>query len=223
MNPAERLAIVALMDHLRPRLSMEIGSKYGGSLAVLSHYSERVISLDIDPTVPERLKHFPNVDFMIGDSGKTLPAKLTEIEEAREPLGFALIDGDHSAEGVRRDIESFLHYCPLGSLYILMHDSFNPDVRRGIKSAGWQDCAYVQALDLDFVPGIMMSERPLAREMWGGFALAVLGPDRRKGKLKPRATAELVYRAAYPVSMHNLLFRRATQAVQAIRRLDLGR
>jgi hypothetical protein len=219
MNPAERLALVALLDFLRPRLSMEIGSKFGGSLAVLSHYSERVVSLDIDPTVPERLKRFDNVDFVIGDSRKTLPSVLQGLEETKEPLSFALIDGDHTAAGVRRDIESFLGYCPVKPLYILMHDSFNPDVRKGIKTAGWEDCAQVQALDLDFVPGVMIAERPLAREMWGGFALAVLGPDRRKGRLKTTAGAELVYRSSYPVSMHNLVFRRAMQVGQAIRRV----
>src|SRR5713226_1893969 len=105
MLPAERLALIALLDFVRPTCSLEIGSKYGGSLAVLSHYSKRVISLDVDATVPERLRHLSNAEFVVGRSQDTLPGILASLEQSRVQLEFALIDGDHATRGVRQDCE----------------------------------------------------------------------------------------------------------------------
>ena len=216
MDPAERLALVALLEFLRPRCSLEIGSKYGGSLAVLSNYSEKVYSLDIDPTVPERLGHFRNVEFAIGDSQKTLPAVLQSLQKANLPLEFALIDGDHSERGVREDCQRFLEVRPLTTLYILMHDSFNPDVRKGILSAGWRASPWVHAMDVDAVPG-SMHDRPLHREMWGGFALAVLKHEQRVGDLETFSSANVGFRTLRPLSMHSLVFRRLTQLFRLLR------
>lgn len=217
MSSVERLTLIAVLDFLRPRYSLEVGSRFGGSLAVLSYYSERVISLDIDPAVPERLKHFTNVEFVIGRSQETLPAVLARLQSSKVPIELALIDGDHSTCGVRQDCQNFLNVRPLSTLYILIHDSFNPDVREGIKTAGWENCPYAQAIELDFVPGIMFADRPLRRQMWGGFALAILGPDQRNAKLEKAASSELVFRLLYPFSVHNVIFRRAMQLAQLLR------
>ena len=217
MNSCERLALVALLDYLRPRNSIEIGTQYGGSLAVLSRYSERVLSFDLNPAVPERLKHFTNVEFVTGNSGETVPPVLSRLQEAEEPVEFVLIDGDHTARGVRQDCHSFLSARPVTTQYILMHDSFNPDVRQGIKTAGWEQCPYVKALDLDFVPGIMLSDDKLRRQMWGGFALAILGPEERTGDLEKSASSEMAFRALYPFSAHHIVSR-TSRKIGAVRR-----
>jgi hypothetical protein len=215
MDPAERLALTALLDHLRPAVSVEIGSKYGGSLAVLSRYSQRVVSLDIDPEVPNRLARFQNVEFVIGDSRRTLPGVLGRLREQGAPLGFALVDGDHSADGVRDDCDAFLEKRPLSTLYVLMHDSSNPDVRRGILEAGWGRCPFVHAVEIDLVPG-SMKDAPLTRELWGGFALAVLEPADRVGPLTVRASGDVGYRTLRALSFHNVVIRRLMQARDAV-------
>jgi hypothetical protein len=213
MDSGERLAMTALLGHLRPKVSLEIGSKYGGSLAVLSRNSDRVVSLDVDPEVPARLARFQNVEFVIGDSRRTLPEVLTRLREEGAPLGFALVDGDHSAEGVRGDSAAFLRERPIAPLYVMMHDSFNPDVRRGILRAGWEACPFVHAFELDLVPGSMKGA-PLRRELWGGFALAVLKPEDRTGPLSMGACADVGYRTLKTLSAHNLPVRRAMQIHQ---------
>ena len=210
MDPGERLAVAALLAHLRPKVSLEIGSKYGGSLAVLSRHSDRVISLDIDPEVPTRLARFTNVEFVIGDSRKTLPATLARLRAEKALLGFALVDGDHSAAGVRDDCRAFLAERPIAPLYVLMHDSFNPDVREGILAAGWESCPFVHAFELDLVPG-SMKHPPLVRELWGGLGLAVLKPEDRKGPLEMGACSDVGYRTLKRLSVHNLPVRRAMQ------------
>src|SRR5437868_8530331 len=56
MSPSEQVALVFLLEYLRPKVAIEIGTRFGGSLQVLSHFSDRVYSLDIDAEVPSRLE-----------------------------------------------------------------------------------------------------------------------------------------------------------------------
>jgi hypothetical protein len=216
MDSGERLAVIALLEHLRPRLSLEVGSKHGGSLAVLSRYSQRVVSLDIDPEVPARLSRFPNVEFVIGDSRRTLPETLGRVAAGGEALSFALVDGDHTEEGVRADCAALIAQKPTTTLFVMMHDSFNPDVRRGILAAGWEASPWVQALELDAVPGSMKGA-PLSRELWGGFAIAVLSPEPRAGKLSVEAGSDIGYRTLHAASAHRLLVRRVLQIGSLLR------
>lgn len=177
MGPAERLVLRALLAAITPRVAIEIGSKFGGSLRVLTQYCQKVVSFDIDPGVSARLgPEFPDVDFIVGDSRETLPSFLKQSS-----YDFALVDGDHSARGAQLDCENLTRIRPEAPTYILVHDSFNPEVRRGILAVDWEQNPFVQVFDIDFVPGVMFAEEPLEREMWGGFALAVLAPEPRKG------------------------------------------
>ena len=211
MDNSERFALLAILDYLKPALSLEIGSRHGGSLARISKYSKRVISLDIDPTVPVRLGHFTNVEFVVGDSRKTLPALLGRLQKEGTPLQFALVDGDHTTEGALADCQHIIAVRPLGPLIMLIHDSFNPDVRKGIESVAWRECPYVHALEMDLIPGVISAEARLRREMWGGFALAILKPEERIGPLQISAMADLSYKIARPLSVHHLLTRRILQ------------
>jgi predicted O-methyltransferase YrrM len=44
MSPAEQVALSFLLDRLRPKVAIEIGTRFGGSLQVISQYAERVYS-----------------------------------------------------------------------------------------------------------------------------------------------------------------------------------
>src|SRR5262245_5929119 len=55
MSPAEQTALIFLLSQLRPRIAIEIGTRFGGSLQVLSRYCDRVYSIDINPDVKIRL------------------------------------------------------------------------------------------------------------------------------------------------------------------------
>ena len=69
MSPAEQMAVIYLLETLRPRVAVEIGTRMGGSLQVLAHFAEKVYALDLDPEVPERLKgRHANVEYIIGPS-----------------------------------------------------------------------------------------------------------------------------------------------------------
>jgi len=143
--------------------------------------------LDIDPEVPSRFPLPANVDLRIGDSAVLLADLLDELDAAAVALDFVLIDADHSAVGVRRDIETVIHRPapPQAPMFIVMHDSGNAECRQGINSAEWASCPYVHHVELDFVPGQIIEHaiRDDRGEVWGGLALAYLLPQPRTGDL----------------------------------------
>lgn len=206
MSIAERLAFQALLERIKPKLSLEIGTYQGGSLQVLSHYSQKVVSVDIDPKVETRLKPlFANVEFRTGNSTTLLPSLVEEMNGIGKQPDFVLIDADHSAEAVRRDIEAVLQFKILKPMVILMHDSFNPDCRAGILSARWVNHPQVAAVEVDFVQGIFHEkahDTAAARTMWGGLACAYLEPKDRKGPFMITQSHEALFRCIYPLSSH---------------------
>ncbi len=109
MSRAEAFALIMLLRELTPDYAIEIGTSQGGSLSVISRFAKRVYSIDIDPTCHERLGlQYPNTEFIAGHSQEILPPLLRQLQEAEHSLEFVLIDGDHSQNGVNRDIENVL-------------------------------------------------------------------------------------------------------------------
>jgi hypothetical protein len=205
MTDAERLALTGLLGELRPECAIEVGVYRAGSLTTLSRFCKKVYALDIDPACAMQYQdRFKNVEFVTGDSKHTLPRVLAQIEAAQEPLGFVLIDADHSREGIRRDIHSVLRYTPTKPLYIVMHDSFNPDCRKGMQEANWSGNAHVHLVELDFVSGrFVTKEEPNGyRQMWCGFGLAVLLPERRRGEVTIHENESLLFRTALRHSVY---------------------
>jgi hypothetical protein len=65
MSPSEKVALIFLLQHLKPKVAIEIGTGFGGSLQVLAQFCDRVYSIDVDPDVPSRLAgRFPNVEYL---------------------------------------------------------------------------------------------------------------------------------------------------------------
>jgi cephalosporin hydroxylase len=176
MNVGERFALVGLLQWLKPKLSLEIGTHQGGSLQALCKFSGHVLSIDSNPEVARELEgRFPNVFFRCSSSATLLPTIVEDTNRSGTNIDFILIDGDHTTCGVRQDIEALLKLVPVSRMVILMHDSANPDCRAGIKSAPWSACPFVHHIALDFVPG------PASTQWgpWGGFACALLRPEKR--------------------------------------------
>lgn len=204
MEYCEQMALVSLTKMLEPECVIEIGSKYGGSLQVFSRFAQRVICLDIDETCEERLgPKYPNAEFVVGPSQETLPPLLAKLQQEDVKVGLMLIDGDHTARGVKGDILALKDYRPACPMFVVMHDCFNPDVRHGVRTARWSENPYVQAVELDFIPGVLHHKDRNFREMWGGFALALLTPQRRTGPVAITAKSEGMQQALYRNSVHH--------------------
>lgn len=194
MNHSERLAITALLSRQNPLCSIEVGTFKGGSLSLISQYSKMVYSIDIDPEIPKKFGYFKNTCFLTGPSSSILPILLEELDMQHIPVGFVLIDGDHSREGVRIDLNNLLNYIPKKPLFVVLHDSFNPGCREGMLEANWEKSPYVHYVDIDFIPGrVVEHEGPSHGEMWGGLAMAYLKPEPRQTPLLVNQSAKEMY------------------------------
>ena len=200
MTDAERSALSALLSELRPESAIEIGTYRAGSLGIISKFCKQVYTLDIDSSIRDMYQdRFPNVQFIVGDSDEKLPPLLEKIQRSDEPLGFVLIDANHTEKGVRRDIENVLRYTPTRPLYIIMHDSFNPGCRKGILTANWSSNPYVHMVELDYIIGRFATKEEIDnyRTMWCGFALAIMLPEKRVGDVLIHKNESLMFQTAY--------------------------
>ncbi len=203
------LSEISMLHHLlasiKPKTAIEIGTADGGSLSVIARYSNRVISIDTDPTCKIRLHdQFPNVEFVHGRSQEKLPSLIEEINAKGHDLEFVFIDGDHDTFAVRKDIESVIRYVPSTPLYVLMHDAFNPKCRAGIMQVDWSGSPYVHHVELDFIPGVLHQRNEIMNEMWGGFAIAVLLPSLRDHELVISQQYENLFNTVYDRHFHRL-------------------
>jgi hypothetical protein len=113
-----------------------------------------------------------------GDNHELLPRLLAELAEAGESVDFVLVDGDHSTEGVRRDVEDLLESPAIARTLIVMHDTMNEVVRAGLEQVSYGAYPKVAHVDLDFVAGYMFREPSLKHELWGGLGLVVVDSGR---------------------------------------------
>jgi len=216
MSPSEQVGLIYLLQQLRPKVAIEIGTRFGGSLQVLAKYCEKVYSLDIDPEVPVRMAgQYKNVEYLIGPSTQTLPALLKKLSAEKAELAFVLVDGDHSAQGVCADINILLQFKPVVPLYIVMHDSFNPGCRSGLRAAAWSECPHVHLVELDFVGGIINPSPSFRGQLWGGLALGLLLPEPARSRVQIASRAELTFQAAVAVSQRKPFLRRLKNKIKA--------
>lgn len=178
MLPGERTALYATVFASRPQRCLEIGTLHGGSavitVAALDDIGQeaRLACVDPNPRVEphtlERIKH--RATLVEGFSPDAL-------KDATELLGgrfdFAMIDGDHSLEGVIRDLEGVLPHLEPGA-YLLMHDAHYYEVADGIaqvceRHAGLIDCGL---LSRESTPDLGGAVDPTGKPVvWGGMQL----------------------------------------------------
>jgi len=169
----ERAALVGLLAAVRPVVAIEIGTAAGGSLKPISAYSDAVHAFDRTRHPDVTAERFPNVEFHTGDSHVLLPRVLDQLTSSGTNVDFALVDGDHSPAGVRRDLEDLLSSPSVERTVILVHDTLNDGVRVGVEQVEWDRFEKVRFVDLDFVPGRVMATGPNKDNLWSGFGLIV--------------------------------------------------
>ncbi len=172
MSPGERAAVNGILTELDPEIAIEIGTGEGGSLRAIAARARRVHAFDVVRPAAE-LAALPNVTFHTGDSHELLPRVLEQLAEQNVNVDFVLVDGDHSAAGVRRDVEDLLSSPAISRSLIFLHDTANPDVRVGLDAidfAAWPKLTWV---DLDWVPGFVFREGPSQGEAWAGLGIMI--------------------------------------------------
>jgi hypothetical protein len=202
MVNAEKIALLNVLNDVKPEISIEIGTKEGGSLQLISALSKSVYSLDIDPGVKNLSNTFSNVNFIIGDSKETLPALIKKLTSNAQQPDFILVDGEHSLKGVKSDIEHILKIEIIKPLIVLMHDSFNPDCRRGMLEVDYAHNPFVESVDIDFIQGIYSPSEKTRDEMWGGFGMIQLNPNPKRENLQVKQSGAYSYGRLYNLSRH---------------------
>jgi Methyltransferase domain len=189
----ERAAVLGILCDVRPELAVEIGTAQGGSLFHIAGHSREVHAFDLlEPS--QELKRLSNVTFHTGASHALLPGVLEGLAAEGRNVDFVLVDGDHSEEGVRADVETLLASPALSRTIVLMHDTAFPPARAGLEAVPYDKHPKVVHVDLDFVPGYMFRDPTLLHELWGGVGLIVLDADGGDGLEPLRQTR---YYAAY--------------------------
>jgi hypothetical protein len=175
MFPGERAALEGILSSVKPHVSLEVGTFKGGSLERISAHSHVVHAFDraFQPEVTS--ERFPNVVLHAGDSHELLSATLEDLAAAGLNVDFALVDGDHSARGARRDVEDLLGSPAVQRTVILLHDTLNERARAAFEAIDFDSYENVRYVDLDFVPGRIKNDGPLKGELWSGLGLVVTG------------------------------------------------
>jgi hypothetical protein len=194
MSFGERAALEGVLALASPGLALEIGTAEGGSLRRIAAHAGEVHSFDL-VAPPGDVASLPNVRFHTGDSHKLLPALLRELAESGRNVDFVLVDGDHSAEGVRKDLENLLTSAAVSSTLILLHDTANEAVRSGIDAVPLDDYDKVRYADMDFVAGYLFRAPQMLNELWGGLGFVVVDADHPRAPGEP-ARQERVFETA---------------------------
>jgi len=212
MAHGERAALTMLVSMIKPTVAIEIGTRFGGTAFLFSEAAKQVICIDIDEAVRARTEGVSNIEVIIGNSVEEIPKVLSKLRSAGSDFDIALIDGDHSANGVKADIEAFIASRPTKPCWLILHDTFNPEVRSGIRAVNW-DRPWVSCVEIDFVPGIIKQDPAIYFQMWGGIGVVELQPKDRVGPPLVNEEARLLYEAALKVTSH------ATRTVSPLRKL----
>jgi hypothetical protein len=173
MTFGERAALEGILSQLTPSLAVEIGTAEGGSLRRIAQHSEEVHSFDL-VTPDSSIQELENVTLHTGDSHVLLPEFLERLAAEGRNVDFVLVDGDHSADGVERDIRDLLGADALKRTVILAHDTLNDEVREGINRVDFNAEPKVIHADLDFVGGHLSQGGPFHHQLWGGLGLVLI-------------------------------------------------
>jgi len=180
MSIEERAAACYLLSKIPNKdTAIEIGSLDGGFLKILNKNFKKTYSCDISH---DRLikSDYENVEWVLGDSKETIPELIIKINENKEKVSFVSIDGDHTYAGVLEDINNILKIIPQNDIAILMHDTWNHDVRQAICATNFNRNPYVKYINTDYCSVTSICNNT----MFGGFCLILLTPEQRTEDVK---------------------------------------
>ncbi|MBJ7355251.1 MAG: class I SAM-dependent methyltransferase [Thermoleophilaceae bacterium] len=172
MSPGERAALEGILAQCKPSLALEIGTAEGGSLSRIAEYADEVHSIDlVEPKLA--VAGLPHVNIHTGDCRQLLPDLLARFAASGRNIDFALVDGDHSAAGVRQDIIDLLDSDAVSETVIVLHDTINEEVRRGIDDIDYAAYEKVRFCDFDAVPGTISVDADYRGQFWGGLGVII--------------------------------------------------
>lgn len=157
MSANEKLCLIGLLNLLKPKNSIEFGFHKGGATHWLAELAESVITVDVNQAVIEAQNRYCNVTSWNFPTSEAIE----RIRKEKRFFDFAIIDADHSRNAVARDLQGILPFADL----IMLHDSSNPDCRRGMLDILENQDSH--AYNLDLINSSIKHDG-----LWGGIGVA---------------------------------------------------
>lgn len=201
MWPSERLAILGLLEILKPRRSLELGCAQGGLTKWLSEYSEMVVTVDLDAQVYQVTQGLENVRPLCMNTREAFDW----IRAQELTFDLTIIDADHSRTGIARDLEQALEL----SRCIVLHDTYYSPCRVGMLDVLKGRDVY---FDLELVPGGLQQDG-----MWGGLGIVLPGV---RGQDKAHAAMR---RSTFPALANEWERTKRIKAIQRLPRIVEGK
>lgn len=122
--PAQFAPYLVFLSSLQPRSYLELGVRHGGTFVVTTEYLrrtgslERSVAVDLGrpPSVERYVAQDPALTFLQVNSRS---AEFVAFLAEHGPFDVVLVDGDHSPEGVRSDVETVLPHARA----VVLHDT----------------------------------------------------------------------------------------------------
>lgn len=152
MTMSERTVLYGLVFGLRPQRTVEIGTHKGGSARIIHAALSDIgagtlVCIDPVPVIaPEHWEELKDRTTLLAGPSPDLLPQAREL--AGGPFDLALIDGDHEAPGLIRDIEGTLEVLA-DHAYLIFHDAHYMGVADGIDQMldkhrdSLSDCGFV--------------------------------------------------------------------------------
>lgn len=185
MCEADKIMLYALVRGLRPRHAIEIGSRWGGSAKIITNAMQdnnhgKLVGIDPEISAFRVSKKELHGRFTLhnGYSPQATPDAVKILNT--DKIDFVFIDGLHTHDAVKADLEGVLPYLADGA-YVLLHDGFHQGINKAIQDV-------VSASD-DLVDMGFMTRHPQHAAPVGYQGIRML----RKGTIDAQKDIEAAY------------------------------
>ncbi len=176
MTFPERVLLYGLIYSSRPERVLEIGTFQGGSARIITAAMDDAGKGQlycVDPNPRMTAETAAAIEHRATIIAHPSPEALQDAERlAGAKFDFALIDGDHSYNGVVRDIEGTLPVMLPGSL-LLFHDAYYEPVQRGIDAMKQK---YPALAEVGMLSSLANPDPDNPGTIWGGIRVLRYDP-----------------------------------------------
>lgn len=174
-KPAELAGLLETVAGINPKLVVEIGCDRGGTLWAWEQLGADVLGVSLiggpyssGPAREQQLLDRHGAEVIVADSHELATWLQVHEAVAGRPVDLLFIDGDHSYDGVQRDVMAYLPLVRPGG-YVALHDVCRQAGRPEV--GAWRVWEQLRGLER-FAAATEIISEPAT---WGGIGLIQIG------------------------------------------------